>query len=375
MYHVRAGYDAEEPVQALSVSTNQEFAALACRTHVRTCELSKSGITASQKFQLSAEGGANFIMTDVAWGIMDIERIAASANNGSIVVFNGNGKFNRMAKQEWSARESTFAVNRINWHNSERLLISAHQNGEVKLWDISRQKQSCMKTYTAQANNFCKDAKFDPLHPHILAAIYESGFLVVWDRRNLDQVLHRIPAHTESGTTLAWSPSVEWVLATGSRDKTVKIWDLGSSPTEGYDAHHFMGGIPGAVPHRPINVIVTPGSVNRIAWRPHTDLQTQPSADLQRAPVRKHFHIATGTSDKGDVSVWDASSPSKMPACIMRGIVEGCVGLCWFDTPLPSPSGAPPAPKVSTSATEERRPSYSSTFAAKFSGKSPKEVV
>jgi WD40 repeat protein len=338
MPHIPASYDTEEPVQALSISGNQEFAALACRTHIRTCSLATSGLQSSHRYQLSSEGGANFIMTDVAWSVLDIERIAASANNGAIVVFNSNAKFNKSSKQEWADRESTYAVNRISWHNTDKLLISAHQNGEVKLWDIARQQQPCLQTYSAQANNFCKDAKFDPFHPHILAAIYENGSLHVWDRRKMDTVLHRISAHTDSATALAWSPTVEWMIATGSRDKTVKIWDLGSPNDE--EVHHSHGPASNVVVlQRPINVIMTAGTVNRIAWRPNSDAQALPSPSYARTAARRnaHFHLATCIADKGDVSVWDASSASRIPACIARGLVEGCIGLEWMDTPQPTP--------------------------------------
>jgi len=317
--------DVGEPLQAVSLSNNQQYAAYACRTHIQTCKLSPTAITASQSYQIASESGtATFKMTDVAWNQYDIEKIAATATNGAIVVFNTSGKFRQSGNNEWDSGQAARAVSRVSWHHTDKYsLVSAHQDGNVMLWDTARQANCCMKIFNAHADA-CRDAKFSPHHPHILASIYENGNLAVWDRRFPNHYLCRIAAHSESGLAVAWNPSVEWLVATGSRDKTIKVWDL-TGVEEGAEGAGTGTGCIQAV-SRPIHVLHTASTVGRIAWRPSVSTTSGRHRHTQLAAI--------STAERGDISVWDIGMPN-MPACLLRGHSDGCMGLAWLDTPLP----------------------------------------
>jgi WD40 repeat protein len=312
-------FDCGEPLQALSLNWNQEHVAIASKTHVLLYQLLPRPAL-SQQFHLLTEGGNNFKMTDVEWNLYDNDKIAASATNGSIAVFNLNTRNSRQTKQEWDSGEISRAVNRIGWHSSDKYqLLSAHQDGQVKIWDTARQKNPCLKIMAAHGDA-CRQASFDPFHPNIIAAIYETGSLMIWDRRNPDHALHRISAHAESGLTLEWSPNKEGLLATGSRDKTVKIWDINSGLEESSEGERPIS----ATLSRPIHVIHTPAPLECISWRP-----------AEGPSSRRQFQIATTSSNesgRGDINVWDAMNPN-IPACVLRGHTDGCTGFQWLDTP------------------------------------------
>ncbi|CAM9260890.1 unnamed protein product, partial [Ectocarpus fasciculatus] len=161
---------------------------------------------------------------DVSWCHAVRDRLAASATNGDIAVISINSP---STNQVWSAGESSRAVNRVSWHASEpHTMASAHQDGLVKLWDC-RQKEAAalVKSYQPRADAG-RDVQFDPFHENILAATFESGNLVLWDRRMADQSWLKISAHINSVQTLAWNPHKEWHLATGGRDMSIKVWDI-----------------------------------------------------------------------------------------------------------------------------------------------------
>lgn len=199
-------------------------------------------------------------------------------------------------------------------------MASAHQDGLIKLWDCrQRQEGNLIKSYQPRADAG-RDVQFDPFHDNIVAASFESGSLIMWDRRMADQSWLKISAHINSVQTLAWNPCKEWHLATGGRDMSVKVWDLnGGTVTD-----NSLAGLPAAPSHLPLALkaawqLTTPAVVGRIAWRGITNHPDQ---------------IASiSVTERSDVSLWKLGF-NNIPACIVRGNVDNiCVGFAWLDTP------------------------------------------
>ena len=67
-------------------------------------------------------------------------------------------------------------------------------------------------------------AAFDPLR---FASACEDGSVQCWDLRRPDAPLRRFIAHSGLVLALAFHPSRRGVLATGGRDRLVKVWSLG----------------------------------------------------------------------------------------------------------------------------------------------------
>ena len=206
------------------------------------------------------------------------------------------------------------------------------------------------------------------------------------------QVLLRLGAHTESGLALDWNPAQPWFLATASRDKTVKVWDLAPipaiasfthtsnsapssstpstsrsasrnssfssnssafpSPTSGVSG----GGGGGTAQHKPRFVLHTSTTVGHVSWRPvpvsprlrdtsthpHTQTQTQTQTQgdgrlgSNSSPTCTQL-ASTSSTERGEVSVWDISRSIDLPACVLRGhsVSEGCAGFVWLETQSP----------------------------------------
>ncbi len=255
-----------------------------------------------------------FVQTDVAWNQIQSDRIAASATNGDISVQSVDS--GQASRQVWGSGESSRAVNKVAWHGSEAFtLASAHQDGLLKIWDTRDRTESSLVRFYQPRADAARFVQFDPNHEHIVAAGFENGSVIVWDRRVGDQHLVKIAAHLNSVQAISWNSKKEWQLATGGRDSTIKVWDMhaycctSESSSNNVDSHLNLP--------KPVTYLNTPYSVGHIAWRKldgHTD-------EIASAAI----------ADRSDISIWKLGLKS-IPVCSLRAHEDGsCVGLAWLD--------------------------------------------
>jgi len=67
---------------------------------------------------------------------------------------------------------------------------------------------------------------FNPASEFVLATGSADKTIALWDLRNLKEKLHSLEGHSDIVTSLAWHPHEEAVLASGSYDRRVIFWDL-----------------------------------------------------------------------------------------------------------------------------------------------------
>ena len=228
---MKNSFSSGQAIQAVSVSSTKKFGAIACGSYVQVLRIDGDELQTQCNLDFSSSGNGAFTTTDVAWNFYHHERLAASATNGSVVVFHvdcsSSGTANKSSKRWESVDEASRAVHRVSWHPQEHdLLASACQDGTAKIFDI-RQAASA-QTFASRADA-TRDVQFSPFHSHILAAVFENGSLCLWDRRKppsedkAQTAWLKIAAHTNSSLAIAWCPTREWVLATGSRYHSVYI--------------------------------------------------------------------------------------------------------------------------------------------------------
>lgn len=150
-----------------------------------------------------------------------------------------------------------------------------------------------------------RDVRMSPFDPHKFAVAFENGIVQVWDiRKNLQPQL-KFTAHKGLVLALDWHPSKPNLLASGGRDRYVKIWDLDDLK-------------------QPKQTIQTIASVGRVQWRPNC-------AD----------HIATSASlMDNSIHVWDVQRPF-IPIASMKGHTDIASGISWMDTPMSPAFGNP----------------------------------
>ena len=345
---IRLRYDNGQPLSSVSLSPDQNFAAVGCGSHVGVVALDERGAHDHITIQLKSTG--RFTVTDVGFAPQQPGVLAASGTNGMIAVFDFHvgqdqtrtgGRYSCL----WDSGETPRSVNKVTWHpNDSSVLLSCGMDGLVKLYDL-RFKNECRGIFNPKSEA-TRDVAFNPFDPNQFAALSENGTLSLWDSRNMDSAVLKISAHTMFGLSLAWNPSRRGILATGSRDKTVKVWDLlrASRDTTAVEAASAAAAAAGAGAGadlsgtfsgaktekeiglskeaiKPVNVIHTPASVGRVRWR---------------NGERFHNQLATASlsteSTGGEIHLWDVGMPNT-PACVLRGHTEICTDFQWLDTP------------------------------------------
>lgn len=73
---------------------------------------------------------------------------------------------------------------------------------------------------------------FNPAAETVLATGSADKSIALWDLRNLKNTLHVLEGHTDSVTSLSWHPFEEAVLASASYDRKIMFWDLSRAGEE-----------------------------------------------------------------------------------------------------------------------------------------------
>ncbi|KPP64096.1 histone-binding protein RBBP7-like [Scleropages formosus] len=102
----------------------------------------------------------------------------------------------------------------------------------ICLWDISgvpkEGKIVDAKTIFTGHTAVVEDVSWHLLHESLFGSVADDQKLMIWDTRsnNTAKPSHSVDAHTAEVNCLSFNPYSEFILATGSADKTVALWDL-----------------------------------------------------------------------------------------------------------------------------------------------------
>jgi serine/threonine protein kinase len=99
--------------------------------------------------------------------------------------------------------------------------LTGHTNGKVVLWDIDRAE----KIATVQRNEANIWAVAFTGDPNRFATASHDWKVTLWDARQSGAPLQVLDGHENSVQALAYAPQ-QLLLASGSADKTVRVWDL-----------------------------------------------------------------------------------------------------------------------------------------------------
>lgn len=297
-------YSSFDPIQSISIASSQKLVALAHRDRISVVKLTPNEISDHSRISPNFKGA--FTLTDVLWCPQDDSRLAVSTTSGSLAVVDISYSTGKKFSQSWEAdNTSSRSINKICWRVKDKhILASAFQDGQIKIYDSRLKKSNCILSLASRSDTVAiRDISFDPFHEQYLSSVSDNGNLLVWDLRSAEAPLSRIASHSTASQTLAYSLSQEYRLATGGRDKTIKVWDLSSIE----ETAHYI---------RPTHMISSSASVAKVRWRP--DFPDQ---------------LACSLVEKSELVVYDINMPN-LGVSVLCGHSEACSDFDWVDTPL-----------------------------------------
>lgn len=121
----------------------------------------------------------------------------------------------------------------LSWNpNLSGNLLSASDDHTICLWDIGagpkEGKIVDAKTIFTGHTAVVEDVSWHLLHESLFGSVADDQKLMIWDTRSntTSKASHAVDAHTAEVNCLSFNPYSEFILATGSADKTVALWDL-----------------------------------------------------------------------------------------------------------------------------------------------------
>lgn len=115
--------------------------------------------------------------------------------------------------------------------HKEGLLLSGSDDCQICIWDVAagpmKKSLDALHIYNVHVG-VVEDVAWHSLHPHLFGSVGDDRHLILWDiRRPVSEgIVRQAEVHSQEINCLAFSPFNEWVLATGSADKTVGLFDI-----------------------------------------------------------------------------------------------------------------------------------------------------
>ena len=129
-------------------------------------------------------------------------------------------KFNHLHKSK---------VQCVKWNNvNEQVLLTAGYDSVINILDV-RDEKARTKTKLPQAAMDIESANWHPRLEHNFAVSMESGIVLGYDTRKLNEPVFSIQAHQKACPNLSFSPHIPNMMATSSLDGCVKVWDIAAN--------------------------------------------------------------------------------------------------------------------------------------------------
>ncbi|XP_043926547.1 GATOR complex protein WDR24 [Protopterus annectens] len=280
----------DAPANAISVRRDATQVVVAGRNIFKIYSIEEDQFIEKLNLRVGRKHSLNFSCADVVWHQMDESLLATAATNGAVVTWN-LAKPSRN-KQDQLFTEHKRTVNKVCFHPAElHMLLSGSQDGYMKCFDL-RKKDSVI-TFSGQSESV-RDVQFNIRDHFIFAASFENGNVQLWDIRRPDRCERMFTAHNGPVFCCDWHPDDRSWLATGGRDKMVKVWDISTNRA------------------KEMYCVQTIASVARVKWRPE-----------------RKYHIATcSMMVDHNIYVWDIRRPF-IPFAMCEEHKDVTTGIVW----------------------------------------------
>lgn len=205
----------------------------------------------------------------------------------------------------------------LSWSpNNEGHLLSASDDSSICLWNVdAATKESrtmdALSTFRAHSG-IVEDVTWHLLHPTTFGSVADDHKLMIWDTRsdNTSKPVHVVEAHSAEVNCLSFNPYSEYILATGSADKTVGLWDIRNLKVKlhSFESHKDEIFQVQWSPHNE-TILASSGTDRRLhVWDLSKIGEEQSPEDAEDGPPELLFVHGGHTSKVSDFS-WNPNSP------------------------------------------------------------------
>ncbi|CAF0800167.1 unnamed protein product [Rotaria sordida] len=272
-WHVRAGttvlcvnYEGNRLIAA----GQQSFQLLAIEQHDKT-----ERFTELFDFRTAPkQARATLQPTDIAWNPIDEHCFASASAVGLLNIWDAN---QLAIITQFKIHNAT--INRLQFHpTNPKLLLTASQDGYAKLIDFrTYNTNKVVASFRHVSEDGFRDIHINSANPNLFAAALNDQCIVpLWDIRRIESPA-MVLTTADRTLCLAWNDDEPYWLATGGRDRTIRIWNAQDSNNR----------------QEPLFKVQSFGTVAKLSWRPTC-----------------RYHIACSTlSVDPRIHVWDIRRP------------------------------------------------------------------
>ncbi|PWN51229.1 putative chromatin assembly factor 1 subunit C [Violaceomyces palustris] len=164
----------------------------------------------------------------LAWSPLKYGHVLAASEDTTVCHWdiNGYNKSTKTLEPLKTYRGHSAIVEDVAWHNHhESLFGSVGDDRQMLIWDTREDAKSPkyrVEAHTGEVNAIA----FSPDNEYIVCTGSSDKTVGLWDLRNLKVKLHSLESHTDEILQICWSPHNSTILASASADRRVNIWDL-----------------------------------------------------------------------------------------------------------------------------------------------------
>mmetsp|Transcript_9583 Transcript_9583/g.13579 ORF Transcript_9583/g.13579 Transcript_9583/m.13579 type:complete len:531 (-) Transcript_9583:854-2446(-) len=176
----------------------------------------------------------------LAWSKLTQGRLVSGSEDQTLCLWdiNGNSISSGNGRQEQHAISKflghTDVVEDVDWHHRDPNMIgSVGDDRQIMIWD-SREKNAkkAVHCVTNAHEGDINCIAFNPVNEFVLATGSADKTVALWDMRNLKSRLQTLAGHTDQVYQLEWAPFNESILGSCGADRRVAVWDLSRIGTE-----------------------------------------------------------------------------------------------------------------------------------------------
>ncbi|KAI4115384.1 MAG: hypothetical protein LQ345_004003 [Seirophora villosa] len=196
-------------------------------------------------------------------------------------------------------------------------LATGSEDQTVRSWDITKftptnKALHATRTYTHH-KAIVNDVQYHPLHASLIGSVSDDLTLQILDIRNPTTSSAAVKAeggHGDAINALAFNPASEYLVATGSADKTIGLWDLRSLKAKLHSLTGHVDSVTSLAWHPFEETILGSASYDRriLFWDLSKVGEEQTPDDAEDGPPELLFMHGGHTNRISDFS-WNMSDP------------------------------------------------------------------